>query len=79
MFLRFPVDLTRPPAALECSSQFPVLSENRFELCRIATLRANAAAANGSKLGFEILAASPGSEFRSLSTEHRELRTGNCS
>jgi hypothetical protein len=25
MFLRFPVDLTRPPAALDFSSQFPVL------------------------------------------------------
>jgi hypothetical protein len=52
MFLRFPVDLTRPPAALDCSSQFPVLQfsvKTRFELCRIAALRANAAAANCSK------------------------------
>src|SRR5208282_351800 len=44
-------------------SQFSV--KNRFELCRIATLRANAAAANRSKLYVQILAASPGSEFRS--------------
>src|SRR5271170_2481504 len=50
MFLRFPVDLTRPPAALDCSSQFPVLSRNRLELCRIAALRAGATAANCSKL-----------------------------
>jgi hypothetical protein len=46
MFLRFPVDLTRPPAALDCSSQFPVLSENRLELCLSAALRANAAVVN---------------------------------
>src|SRR3984893_19511631 len=35
MFLRFPVDLTRPPAALDFSSQFPVLSKNRLELCLV--------------------------------------------
>src|ERR1700690_3382531 len=55
MFLRFPVDLTRPPAALGCSSQFPVLSENQLEIGRIAALRAGAAAANCSKLFFQTL------------------------
>jgi hypothetical protein len=31
MFLRFPVDLTRPPAALDISSQFPILSSRSYE------------------------------------------------
>src|SRR5277367_5144163 len=79
MFLRFPVDLTRPPAALDYSSQFPVLSSqrtktNRIELCRIAALRANATAANCSKLFFQIPGAFPGSEF---SARSRPLRTEN--
>src|SRR5580658_3877025 len=49
MFLRFPVDLTRPPAALDFSSQFPVLSENQVESLPLAALRAKAAVANHPK------------------------------
>jgi hypothetical protein len=76
MFLRFPVDLTRPPAALDFSSQFPVLRENRFELCRIAALRAGAVAANCSKfvqINFQISEQLPG--FSPLPV--CQLRTGN--
>ena len=68
-------DLTRPPAALDFSSQFPVLSENRFELCLTAALRASAAVANHLELCEPLsrLCVSP------LFTENWELRTGNCS
>jgi hypothetical protein len=65
MFLRFPVDLTPPPAALYFSSQFPVLSENRFEALPVAALRANAAVANY----FEIVSSVP-SQFPGFLTEN---------
>src|SRR5271170_6883142 len=73
MFLRFPVDLTRPPAALDCSSQFPVLSKNRIELCRIAALRAGAAAADCPNFSSKLLEHLPALS----SARSRPLRTEN--
>src|SRR5215467_12956403 len=73
MFLRFPAALTRPPAALDVSSQFPVLSESRLESLPTARLRANATMANHQKICVPRVSSSPVQP--QLRTENRELTT----
>src|SRR5271154_1135872 len=70
MFLRFPVDLTRPPAALQFS--VPGSSWNRFELRQVTALKANAALAITLKVSRHQPRTVPRLLLR---TENRELRT----
>src|ERR1700677_673742 len=80
MFLRFPVDLTRPPAALHLKSQFPILSSRSYEKekpARASRYRGAESECRGGQCFktflpnskfLQHLRASPGSAFCSLST-----------
>jgi hypothetical protein len=59
--LRFLRDLTRPPTALETSSQFPVLRKTGRTFALLAAPRADAAVADIPKISGRVSASVPAS------------------